>query len=84
MVVRDEEGGHDGRSEPEKKTAYKLPHHELVDGKLQVVWRGVANAMSVLAGGRGGVDIPRKDKRDVWRHLAGHYEQFGEDPPDAP
>jgi hypothetical protein len=69
---------------PEKKTAYKLPHHELVDGKLQVVWRGVASAMSVLAGGRGGVDIPEKDKRDVWRHLARHYQQFGEEPPDAP
>jgi hypothetical protein len=69
---------------PEKKSTYKLPHHELVDGKLQVVWRGVASAMSVLAGGRGGVDIPEKDKRDVWRHLARHYEQFGEEPPGAP
>jgi hypothetical protein len=69
---------------PEKKTAYKLPHHELIDGKLQVVWRGVTRAMNVLAGGRGGVDIPQKERRDVWRHLARHYEQFGEDPPDAP
>jgi hypothetical protein len=24
-----------------------------------------------------------KDKRDVWRHLAGHDEQFGEDPQDT-
>ena len=55
---------------PEKKGAYKLPHHELIDGRLQVVWRGVTHAMNVLAGGRGGVDIPEKDKRAVWRHLA--------------
>ena len=67
---------------PEKKGAYKLPHHELIDGRLQVVWRGVTHAMNVLAGGRGGVDIPDKDRRAVWRHLARHYEQFDEEPPE--
>jgi hypothetical protein len=66
---------------PEKKGAYKLPHHELIDGRLQVVWRGVSRAMNVLAGGRGGVDIPDKERRDVWRHLARHYQQFDEEPP---
>ena len=50
-----------------------------VDGRLRVVWRGVTHAMNVLAGGRGGVDIPEKDKRAVWRHLARHYEQFDEE-----
>jgi hypothetical protein len=39
---------------PEKKSAYKLPHHELIDGQLQVVWSGVTAAMNVVAGGRGG------------------------------
>jgi hypothetical protein len=33
------------------------------------------------AGGRGGVDIPAGERRDVWRHLARHYEQFDEEPP---
>jgi hypothetical protein len=69
---------------PEKKTAYKLPHHELIDGELKVVWRGATHAMNVLAGGRGGVDIPSRDRRAVWRHLARHYQQFGEEPPEAP
>ena len=40
--------------------------------------------MNVLAGGRGGVDIPEKDKRAVWRHLARHYEQFDEAPSPGP
>jgi len=67
---------------PEKKGAYKLPHHELIDGRLQVVWRGVTHAMNALAGGRGGVDLPDKDRGAIWRHLARHYEQFDEEPPE--
>jgi hypothetical protein len=67
---------------PEKKGAYKLPHHELIDGRLTVVWRGVTHAMNVLVGGRGGVRIPDQERKAVWGHLAEHYRQFGEDPPD--
>jgi hypothetical protein len=69
---------------PEKKGAYKLPHHEVIGGRLQVVWRGVSHAMNALAGGRGGVNLPGKEKRAVYDHLARHYEQFGEEPPDPP
>ena len=69
---------------PPLKTAYKLPHHELIDGEIKVVWRGVAHAMNVLRGGRGGVKIPDDEKDAVYRHLAKHYEQFDEDPPDGP
>ena len=61
---------------------YKLPHHDIVDGELKVVWRGVAAAMQALLGARGGVDIPREDRRAVYRHLARHYKQFGEEPPE--
>jgi hypothetical protein len=67
---------------PEKRTAYKLPHHEVVGDRIVVVWRGVAHAMNVLRGGRGGVRIPEREKSDVYRHLAKHYEQFDEEPPD--
>jgi hypothetical protein len=67
---------------PQQKTAYKLPHHELVDGRLKVVWRGVVAAMAVVNGGRGGVDIPDGDLRKVYDHLAAHYAQFEEEPPD--
>lgn len=66
---------------PHKKGAYKLPHHEVIDGRLRVVWRGVVAAMAVVNGARGGVDMPAKDRRAVYEHLAGHYHQFEEEPP---
>jgi hypothetical protein len=66
---------------PHEKQAYKLPHHEIVDGRMRVVWSGVNSAMQVLAGGRGGVDIPAQDRADVYRHLERHYREFGKEPP---
>lgn len=73
-----------GGDPPEKRTAYKLPHHEVIGGEIKVVWRGVTRAMNVLKGGRGGVRIPDGDKAAVYRHLAKHYEQFDEEPPPEP
>lgn len=67
---------------PQEKGAYKLPHHELVGGELRVVWRGVVAAMTVVNGARGGVDIPDSDRRKVYDHLAAHYGEFDEQPPD--
>jgi hypothetical protein len=67
---------------PQQKGAYKLPHHELIDGRLKVVWRGVVAAMTVVNGARGGVDIPDSDRRRVYDHLAEHYAEFDEGPPD--
>ncbi len=67
---------------PREKGAYKLPHHELIDGELRVVWRGVVAAMTVVNGARGGVDIPDSDRRKVYDHLAAHYREFDEEPPD--
>ncbi len=61
--------------------AYKLPHHTVKDGKLVVVWKGVAAAMAVLNGGRGGTKIPVSDKAKVRSHLAKHYKQFGKEVP---
>lgn len=63
----------------------KLPHHRASDGN--VVWRGVAAAMGVLMGGRGGADIPSADRRKVYDHLSRHYRQWEKEPPefrDAP
>lgn len=71
----------EGNDPPHEKGAYKLPHHEILEGRLRVVWRGVASAMQVLAGARGGVDIPGSDRRDVYRHLEGHYREFDEEAP---
>ena len=66
---------------PHEKQAYKLPHHEEIDGRVRVVWAGVRSAMQVLAGARGGVELPSSDREDVYRHLAKHYEEFDKQPP---
>lgn len=72
----------DDHDPPHQKTAYKLPHHELIDGRLHVVWDGVNSAMNVLVGGRGGTDIPDGDRKAVYEHLARHYEEFDKSPPE--
>jgi len=69
-------------ADSEKKGAYKLPHHDVSEGKMVTVWRGVSAAMGALMGARGGVDIPSSDKRGVYNHLKKHYKQFGKDAPD--
>lgn len=65
---------------PDVKSSYKLPHHRAKDH--YVVWRGVATAMAALLGARGGVNIPEKDKKGVYNHLAKHYKQFDREPPE--
>jgi hypothetical protein len=64
----------------ENKTAYKLPHHK-ASGHA-VVWRGVAAAMGVILGARGGTNIPDGDRQGVYGHLAKHYGEFDEKAPD--
>ena len=67
---------------PHNKQAYKLPHHKLIDGKLTLVWGGVSAAMKALLGARGGADIPVKDRKRVYNHLAAHYKAFDKEPPE--
>nr|MBF6591127.1 hypothetical protein [Ktedonobacterales bacterium] len=66
-------------AEAEKKTAYKLPHHQVnASGDLECVWRGVTAAMARLKQ----ADIPDADLKACFDHLASHYQQFDETPPD--
>jgi hypothetical protein len=67
-------------SPPETYGGLKLPHHRPSDGKI--VWRGVAAAMTVLLGARGGIDLPDGDRPKAHSHLASHYRQFGKEPPE--
>lgn len=80
----DTSGGHE--DPPEKKKAYKLPHHRLIDGQICAVLTGVRSAMNILAATRFQpedyrVDLPADEVQDVYAHLAAHLRQFGEDPP---
>lgn len=61
---------------------YKLPHHDVENGQLVVVWAGVRAAMAALMGARGGVNIPDSDRKGVYNHLAKHYKQFEKEPPE--
>jgi hypothetical protein len=61
---------------------FKMPHHDVKNGKLVVVFRGVAAGMAVINGGRGGVNLPSVDKEKVYNHLAKHYKQFDQEPPE--
>lgn len=66
---------------PDVKQSYKLPHHMATEN-YSCVWRGVATAMAVLFGAMGGVNIPEKDKKGVYDHLAKHYRDFDKEPPE--
>jgi len=62
--------------------SYKLPHHDIIDNSLKVVWKGVAAGMGALMGARTPIKIPDEDKKPVYTHLSGHYEQFEKDVPE--
>ncbi len=64
-------------SEGDQLGDFKLPHHDVRDGKLVTVQRGVEAAAAVVNGARGGVDIPAAELPAVRRHLAQHYHQWG-------
>jgi len=68
--------------DPENFGSYKLQHHDVIDGRLSVVWKGVAAAMQVTLGARGGVDVPEDERRGIYGHLSRHYRQFDREPPE--
>ena len=83
--VREWAGAEDGPNEKYKQaflwwdseneenfTAYKLQIADIVDGSLKVVPRAVFAVRGVLAGARGGVDIPDADKKNV-QEIVTHY-----------
>ncbi len=59
---------------------YKLPFRK-GDGKQEIVWRGVAAAMAVLLGARGGINIPATDKKKIYNILVKYYKDFSKKPP---
>ncbi|MGO4256388.1 hypothetical protein [Marmoricola sp. RAF53] len=65
----------------ENFTAYKLLVADVVGGTLEAVPRGVMAAANVVAGGRGGVDLPAGDVERVKSHLAKYYAKMGDPAP---
>jgi hypothetical protein len=66
----------DPDANPETKSAYKFPHHEVdADGNIGPVnVRGCITGIAVLNGAMGGADIPERDRKGVWEHLAAHLK----------
>jgi len=73
-------GWYDSEAE-DNAGSYKLPHHDIVGGKLVTVWKGVTAAMGALLGARGGASIPANDKKAIYIHLTNHYKQFEKEAP---
>src|SRR5579859_3436176 len=58
---------------------YKLPHADVVDGKLMTVPKAIFAVAAVLDGGRGGVDIPDADKEKVKAAVDKYYAKMREE-----
>jgi len=68
---------------PDAKGSYKFIHHHVKDGKVGAAnIRACSGAIGVLNGGRGGANIPKADREQVYKHLAKHIKDAGKDAPD--
>ncbi len=72
----------DPDGDPSNKSSYKFIHHEVgKDGSVGPAnVRGAINGIAVLNGGRGGADIPAKDRKGIYNHLARHLRDAGKEP----
>ena len=55
---------------------YKLPIADIVDNKLVAIPRALFAVAGVLAGARGGVDIPTEDKDKIKNKINQYYERM--------
>jgi HK97 family phage prohead protease len=67
--------------DPKLLESYKLPHTDVVNGKLTTVWGGVKAAGNVLMGGQGGIKLSPADMAAAKSHLGKHYKEFTKVPP---
>jgi len=66
----------------ENVTAYKLPHHDVIDWQIKTVPRWVFAAMAALLWARWWVSIPESEKKAVYNHLKKHYEEMWKEAPE--
>jgi len=72
--------------DPQNKEAdqgYKLIFADVVDGELKAVPRGLMTCAAVLAGARGGVDIPAADRAGVVSVLSKYYDKMDREVPEG-
>lgn len=60
--------------------SYKMPHHDIVDGKPVTMWQGVVAATARINQTRG---IPTDDLKKMKAHLAAHYREFDKPVPEV-
>ena len=67
----------------DSKTAAKFPHHDVdANGRVGPAnVRACINGIGILNGGRGGADVSETARRGIYRHLAVHLRDAGEEPP---
>ena len=61
---------------PELFGSYKLQFADIVDGELTAMPRGIFAVGAILAGSRGGVDLPAGDRPDVEAKVAAWYDKL--------
>ncbi len=71
----------DPDGDPSVKSTYKFPHHFVSeDGTPGAAsTRACSSGIAVLNGGRGGANIPDGDRPGVYRHLAKHLKDSGQE-----
>jgi hypothetical protein len=69
----------DDNADERTKGAYKLGVLDIVDGRRQLVPRGVFAVAGVLRGARGGADIPAEQQRELRSAVAGLYDHINEE-----
>lgn len=67
----------------EQVGGYKLGFADIIDGELVAVPRGLMTCAAVLAGARGGVDIPAADREGVVRLLSRYYDKMDREVPEG-
>jgi Escherichia/Staphylococcus phage prohead protease len=74
----------DPEGDPDEKGTYKFIHHQVSsDGKVGPAnVRAAISGIGVLNGGRGGANVPERDRKGIYAHLARHLRDAGHEPPE--
>ena len=57
--------------------SYKMPHHDVIGGKMMTNWKGVIEAMTELI-----QESPDDNVSAIYDHLAKHYKEVNKEPPE--